>query len=266
MRRLGCILLFLALAFGAQAQPFSLYSYSRDVRITDRSGKERVLRLGMDIARDDRVTVQPQASLSIHNGKDNSVLVLGACTDQTVTQLVQNQKNDFWGRMRSMFTGADASERAYVSYKGEDPVPEFVYASHQDAYQSAYDIDLRVLDAATGKEAGSSLHDGQLVYFEVVNREAFPLCIGIVWRDSEGGLVDCLADAAQFVLVPAESTLDLSDYMMEVGPPFGRDSIFLFAATDFFDLGSFARVDAESRPERSSGEPVGFVKKQYRIR
>lgn len=265
MRRACCIFFFLCLALWAQAQPFSLYSYSQGVQIVDKEGKERTLRVGMDISRNDRVTVPRQSSLCIHDGKDNSVLVVGACPGRTVAELVKSRKNGFLGRMVSMLTGADASDRAYVSYKGENPVPEFVFASHQDAYRSSYDIELRVLDAGTGEEAVSSLHDGQQVYFEVVNREPFPLCIGILWRDSQGGLVDCLADAGRYVLVPAEGSLDLSDYMMEVTPPLGRDAIFLFAATDFFDLGSFARVDAESRPEQSSGEPVGFVKKQYSI-
>lgn len=266
MIRAFCTSLFLCLALWAQAQPFSLYSYTREVQIVDREGRERMLRVGMDISRNDRVTVKSQSSLCIHDDKDKSVLVVGECSDKTVAELVKSRKNNFLGRMVSMLTGADASDRAYVSYKGENPIPEFVFASHQDAYQSRYDIELRVLDADTGQETASSLHDGQQVYFEVVNREPFPLCIGILWRDSRGGLVDCLADAGRYTLVPADSSLDLSDYMMEVTPPLGQDTIFLFAAKDFFELNSFSRIDAESRPEQSSGLSIGFVKKQFRIR
>ncbi|MBP5230748.1 MAG: hypothetical protein ILO68_03375, partial [Clostridia bacterium] len=198
--------------------------------------------------------------------KNDKVLVLGACTDKPVRELVKNRRYDFLGRLASMLVGPESSERAYVSYKGDDPVPEFVFASHEDAYQSAYDIELRVRDAETRNVVTSTLHEGQMVYFEVINREEFPLCIGILWRDSEGGMVDCLEGAEQFVLVPAESSLDLSDFMMEVAPPFGTDSIFLFAATDFFHLGSFSRIDEWSRPDHSSGKPVGFMKKQFRIR
>ena len=266
MRRLYCILLLGFMAVCAQAQPFSLYSYSRDVHILDNTGKERVLRIGMDLSRDDRVTVLPSSSLSIHNGKDDRVLVLGACTDKPVELIARNRRYGFMGRLASMLVGPESSERAYVSYKGDDPVPEFVFASHEDAYRSAYDIELRVRDAETRQEVTSTLHEGQMVYFEVINREEFPLCIGILWRDSEGGVVDCLGGTEQFVLIPADSSLDLSDFMMEVAPPLGMDNIFLFAATDFFHLGSFSRIDESSRPDHSSGKPVGFMKKQFRIR
>ena len=268
MRKLFCALFLYLWWVAGFSQPLSLFSYEGEVRLKDPSGVERAKELNMPINLNDMVTISPGASLSIYDQGKPTVLVFGECSERPVNTLLQNRKSHFWGRVRNILDGSNASNRAYVSYKGDNPLPEFLYAAHADAYVSAYRIDLQVIDDSTGQEVRQTMTEGQPVHFRVVNHEDFPLCIGIVWQNAAGDVDICLdvEKEVRYCLVPAEGTLDLTRYPMVVEPPLGRDRIFLFASQEFFDLREFPERNAAYRPGEHPGIPIGFVRKEFRTR
>ena len=109
------------------------------------------------------------------------------------------------------------------------------------------------------------MSDGQQVHFRVVNQEDFPLCIGILWQDSEGDVTIWHEGAGRYCLVPANGVLDLVHDPMIVGPPFGKDRIFLFAAQELFDLQEYPEMNTAYRAGERTGIPIGFVRKDFRI-
>lgn len=266
MRRLFCILAFALFPWLLPAQDYTLFSYEGQVHIQDAQGAERSKRLNMPLHPDDRITVGPKSTVSIYDPRKEVVSVIGENKEENVLNLVGKPRWHLLGRIYHMYKGSDGSERAYASYKGDSPLPEFVYAARQDAYHGTYRVSLEVIDHSTGTVLAGSLDDGQQVHFRVENFEEFPLCIGIVWIDSAGNTLDCLAETGRYVLVPALGTVELEEAIIEVAPPYGTDRILLFASTELFDLGTFSDLYDQPASKPSTEVPIGFDIKRFAIR
>lgn len=247
------------------AQEYRVYTYAGQVSIRDKDGNDRSLTLDMPVSSNDFVTVSPRSSLSLFDTRKSSVFVVGECAGESVGKLVHGAKGNWRMRMRSMIKGADGSEKAYVSYKGDDPVPECVFAARQQSYTSQFQVGLELIDHLTGRPIGDRISDGQQVHFRITNQADVPLCIGIVWLDSVGNITDCMAGRRRYTVIPAESAVELDDVVMEAAPPFGTDRIFLFASTEFFDLSEFGDLYYAPGNDAPTGTAIGFSVKHVRI-
>lgn len=247
------------------AQEYRVYTYSGQVSIRDRAGNDLSLTLDMPVSSNDFVTVAPRSSLALFDVRKSSVFVVGECSGERVGKLVSGAKDNWRMRMRSMIKGTDGSEKAYVSYKGDDPVPECVFAARQQSYSSRFQVGFELIDHLTGNPVGDILSDGQQVHFRITNQAVVPLCVGIVWLDSVGNITDCMAERSRYTIIPAESTVELKDVVIEAAPPFGTDRILLFASPEFFDLSEFEDLYYAPGNDASTGTAVGFSVKHVQI-
>lgn len=256
---------FSALPVGAQR--YQIYSVEGAVVIKSAAGATRTVLLDAELKADDRVSVPKGGCLSIYDSGKGTVASQGECKDVPVSRIVSNPRGTFVKRFVSMLKGTDASERAYVSRKGEDPLPEFVHAMHHPGYAPAFRVAFELIDAETERTVSGTLRDGQQVYFRVTNHEDIPLCIGILWIDSAGNRADCLEQEDRYVLIPGGTTVDLADAVMEVAPPLGTDTICLFAAEDFFDLGGLSDMEARAGSRSASSTvKIGYFARRFQIK
>ena len=263
-RKIIFILSFLIvwLKLPVHAQEFQLYSFSGTVQLKTVAGDAIPLVLDTPLDPNVIVNVAKGGSICILDRGRKTVCSKGECHNIPVSQIVSESKTSFWGKLESMIKGVSPSDQAYVSHKGDNPRPEFAFALHQDQYTPAYQVSLEIVDHHTGIATDGPIRDGQTIHFRVRNAADIPLCIGILWKDSAGNLENCLESEDRFVLIPADSTVELDQIVLEVAPPFGRDVIYLFAAPDFFALHTLAD---EEIPETSTGIPIGFSSKQVLI-
>ena len=254
-------------AFCLEAQNYRIYSYRGAVEVRDKAGRSKALLLDAALEATDRVSVPSGGSLAIIDEVQGRVSLQGEGRNILVADIVADSGKHLLGRIVSMLKGTDVTERAYVSKKGEDPIPEFIYAISTPGYRPAYRLSFELVSNESGKVVEGPLREGQHVSFRVTNQEDFPLCIGILWIDSSGNQVDCLSDEQRYVILPGKATVWLSEDVMEVAPPFGTDSIYLLASTELFDLrGLIDNYGQSGSVSESTGIPIGFVKKRILIR
>lgn len=257
--RILFLLCLLLPAMMLEAQNYRIFSYKGAVRVTDAQGNPKAVKLDEPLLATDRVSVPADGVLCILDIRKERVSSQGQGSDIPVSTITADPKKHLLSRIKSMLKGTDVSERAYVSKKGEDPIPEFLYAMQAPSYSPAYRLSFELVHFDTGQPAGSRLKEGQLVYFRVTNHEDMPLCIGLLWKDSSGNLADCLADEERYVIVPGNSTIALPEDVLEVAPPFGTDSVYLFASTELFDLrGITESYRPGSSVSESRGMDIGF--------
>ena len=266
--RLLLIIGFLLLrAYCLEAQNYRVYSYRGAVEIKDKAGRGKALQLDATLDGTDRVNVPSGGSLAIIDEVQGRVSLQGEGRDILVADIVADPGKHLLGRIVSMLKGTDMTERAYVSKKGDDPIPEFIFAINTPTYKPALRLSFELVSYESGRMVEGPLREGQRISFRVTNHEDFPLCIGIMWIDSSGNQVDCLADEDRYVILPGKTTVWLSENVMEVAPPFGTDSIYLLASTELFDLkGLIVNYGQSASVSESTGIPIGFVRKRILIR
>ncbi|MBR4735577.1 MAG: hypothetical protein IK052_05740 [Bacteroidales bacterium] len=263
MKRLLLTAVFVSvIGFSASAQPYQLYSYNGDIQLRHRTGQSLAPVLDVGLEASDLVSVPAGGSVSILDQRKKKVSCYGACEDLSVKQIISNSRANFLGRISSMIKGVADEDRAYVSHKGDDPVPEFLFAMDQASYAPAYRLSLEVIDYDSGASV-NRVSTGQRIYFRVTNHEEMPLCIGILWKDSVGNRTDCLESEPRYVIIPAGSTVDLKNDVMEGAPPLGTDTVCLFASEEFFTLEALPYAD---KPAASTGVKIGFTARNIVIR
>lgn len=261
-RTLLSVLFASAIGLCAGAQPYQLYSYNGDVKLSRRSGQSIALVLDAGLEASDIVSVPAGGSISILDLRKKKVSSYGACPSISVKQIISNSRAGFGDRVFSMIKGVADEDRAYVSHKGDDPIPEFLFAMDQASYAPAYRLSLDIIDYDSGASV-NRVSTGQRIYFRVTNHEEMPLCIGILWKDSVGNRTDCLESEPRYVIIPAGSTVDLKNDVMEGAPPLGTDTVCLFASEEFFTLEALPYAD---KPAASTGVKIGFTARNIVIR
>lgn len=266
--RLLLIIGFLLLqAYCLVAQNYRVYSYRGDVEVKDQAGHSKALQLDAKLDATDRINVPPGGSLAIIDELQGRVSLQGEGRNILVADIVADSGKHLLSRIVSMLKGTDVTERAYVSKKGDDPIPEFIYAINTPGYKPAFRLSLELVSFESGRAVEGPLHEGQRISFKVTNQEDFSLCIGILWVDSSGNQVDCLADEERYVILPGNATVWLAENVMEVAPPFGTDSIYLLASNELFDLkGLIDNYGQRGNVSESTDIPIGFVRKRIIIR
>lgn len=263
MKRTLLSLLFASvIGLSASAQPYQLYSYNGDIQLRHSSGQPVAPVLDAGLEASDLVSVPAGGSISILDQKKKNVSSYGVCQDLSVKQIISSSKAKFRDKVFSMIKGVADEDRAYVSHKGDDPIPEFLFAMDQASYAPAYRLSLEVIDYDSGASV-NMVSTGQRIYFRVTNHEEMPLCIGILWKDSVGNRADCLENEPRYVIVPAGSAVDLKNDIMEAAPPLGTDTIYLFASEEFFTLEALPYAD---KPSASTGVKIGFTARNLVIR
>lgn len=263
MKKLFLLIVAVAASYGiSYAQRYQLYSYKGNVQITRSAGQSCTPALDLALEPTDLLTVDNGGYVSILDNSAKKVSSIGECKQLSVNKIISMSKTGFKGRLLSMVKGTSEDSRAFVSHKGDDPVPEFLYAMDHPGYISSYRIGLEVVDYETDLPVKSAVL-GQRVYFRITNDEPVALCIGIIWKDSAGNTTDCLEDEGRYVIIPANSTVNLKSNVMEVAPPKGSDKIHLFASEEFFKLSA---MSGTAKPSTSTSIKIGYATKALHIK
>lgn len=239
MKKAVLALLLIMLPMSLSAQRYQVYNRDGQVTVQRQGQDPRPVVLDEMLTGKDLLCVGHHSSITLLEMKGKYLSVFGTCQPTAIDVLVKSNKTSFLERMKSVFRGREERESAYVTYKDSGPdkalKEAFLAALKNPQAEGSYRVSLQALRNGKPQE-GNQFLEGDEICFRVENREPFPLCVGILCIDSAGNWIDCLEDREQLVLVPAESTLDLTEDSGYVIPPFGTDRYYLFASRNLFWL------------------------------
>ena len=258
MRRSCFILVFLFLSVTLWSQDYTVVAYDGTVEVSGRDGSRHKVQPKENLYRHDILYVSKGGSVTLNKTGTDRYIAVSETSGEVLGSLLKVRKKTFWKRISSVMKGVGDSGSLNAAVKGdEDTVNALLYAASHPDFSSSYHIHFDLLRNGAPYE-GTGFSDGDRVSFYVVNEESFPLFVSILWVDSSGEIVDCLAQRGAFLLLPPEYSLDLSDWWMEVGPPYGIDRICLFASQDVFDAGELIKAIKKAEKPSANGIPVGF--------
>ena len=263
MRKPLLLILIFLLPQSLSAQWYQVYNREGDVRVED-NGRMRPVELDEYLGAGWIVSIAPHSYLSLLDRDNNSVSVHGETLRSSIGELQSRPRPGFFSRLLSVFKGSSESDLAYVTYKDSAPDESaFIHAMLTHDFKGQYDISFETLKNGIPTTEFSI---GDTLSFRVDNKEPFPLCIGLLWVDSEGNRLDCLGARDRLVFIPAGSSIDLSMTAIWVAPPAGVDNIYLFASKNSFRLTGLADNDRIWTDDVAGDVPIGFCKTSITIR
>lgn len=255
------ILLFsLLLSVACHAQDFCVSSVWGDVVI--RSARE-----GLHPARqkerlngDDVLTVSPGGLVTLNREGTDLYLSVGPTEGESVNSITKRIDNSIWKRVASVIKGVDTSGQMNAALKGEDVIPDYLYAAAHPDYVPYYQVGFDLIrNGAVMTDV--ELKDGDHVYFRIRNEEKIPLFVGLIWEDTLGEPLDCLGQLCRFLLLPPQSSVDLSEAWLEIAPPYGQERILLFASEEPFYMPALLQAYPGREEAVPSGCSIGFCQK-----
>lgn len=231
-------------AFVASAQDYKILSVIGKVEY--RKGNAYVpASRRLSLSAGDNLRLGDNSAVSILNDKDKKVYSYGKKGDVTVGEVVKVKtsalKRYFDHFVSSLRSGStdDISFNANVVYRAANSEEDIYYALADDNRHSDLSLSLGLIDG-NGDKVGSTMNLGDRFIFRVTNSTAQPLFVNVLSVDADGVWFDCLpmdsGGTMSHLLIPAESTVDLTEYVMEITEPGGYNRFTLTACDAPFDL------------------------------
>lgn len=244
MRKGIVALLLLLICFDAVSQEYKILSIIGSVQCRQGSAYVPATRR-MALTANDHLRLGANSAVSILNDKDKKVYSYGRNGDVTVgdivtvkTSALKRYFDHFVSSLRSGDTD-DISFEANVVYRAansEDDIYDMLVDEHA---ASDLLVTMNLVDSR-GNEIGDVMRIGDRFVFRVRNHTSQPLFVNVLSVDADSLWFDCLpidkGGTMSHLLIPAESTVDLSDYPMEITEPKGYNRFTLVAYDAPFDL------------------------------
>lgn len=266
-------ILMVCMVFGVMAQEYKILSVIGDVQL--RKGNVYVpAARRVALATGDYLKLGDNSAVSILNEKDKKVysygkpgVVLVGDVVQVKTSALKRYFDHFVSSLRSGDTD-DIRFEANVVYRATNADDDIYYALVNEHRASDLVVSMRLVDR-DGRVVGETMQIGDRFVFRVTNHTAQPLFVNVLSVDSDGVWFDCLpidkGGTMSHLLIPAESTVDLTDYVMEITEPKGYNRFTLVAYDVPFDLRRVIKMYHDGQPVAVPQTKVGTYHKTVTI-
>lgn len=262
-------ILMVCMIFGAMAQEYKILSVIGDVQL--RKGNTYVpAARRVALTTGDYLKLGDNSAVSILNEKDKKVYSYGKSGVVQVSDIVtvktsalKRYFDHFVSSLRSGDTD-DIRFEANVVYRAANSDEDIYYALVNDNKASDLLVTMSLVDNR-GNEIGDTMRIGDRFFFRVRNHTLQPLFVNVLSVDADDLWFDCLpidkGGTMSHLLIPAESTVDLSDYPMELTEPKGYNRLTLVAHDAPFDLRRIIRKRDEPQKDSVPQSKVGVYTK-----
>lgn len=242
------------------AQDYRVITSIGKVEIDSFQNKRHKVKISELLSGKDVLYVENGGMITLNYVGTERCISIGPTAGMSIESIVDGLHFSFWKKIVSAIKGVDNDGRLNAAIKGEDPVSAFLYAFSHPVFSPSFKVRFDLIRNGN-IVVGSELKDGERVNFRIHNEESVPLFVVLVWLDSMGEPLDCLAQVTPFLLVPPESTIDLTDDWLEIGPPYGVERILLFASEEAFDSSALLRGLHNIEEGANVGVNIGFYEK-----
>lgn len=234
-------------SMGAGAQSYRILSVTGDVDVKS-NGAWTPAGKRMELTSVQLLKIGKNSAVSILDQKEQKVYSYGKPgeTDiKTITGLKTSAIKRFFANFSHTLAARDeAAVRfdANVVYKeiAADHNRDIYVAIMDNNFRSDYPLTLQLINTSTGIEVINHARIGDRFFFRIRNYATEPLFVNVLSIDLSGEWTDCLpAEAgytAPLLIIPAECTVDLTDYPMELSEPAGNNEFILIGRNCPVDL------------------------------
>lgn len=244
MRKGIITLLLLLLCFDAVSQEYKILSVIGTVQCRQGSSYIPATRR-MALSSNDNLKLGTNSAVSILNDKDKKVYSYGQSGEVKVMDIVTVKTSAlkrYFDHFVSSLRSGDTDEinfEANVVYRAANSEDDIYYMLVNEHVPSDLLVTMSLVDSG-GNEVDHEMHIGDHFVFRVRNHTTQPLFVNVLSVDADYLWFDCLpmdkGGTMSHLLIPAESTVDLSDYPMELTEPKGYNRFTLVAYDTPFDL------------------------------
>lgn len=132
-----------------------------------------------------------------------------------------------------------------------------------------YGVSFDLVDRKSGEVLPQQVNIDHEAYFRIKNTSNRDLYVNILDINPNGELYECLpvddAMTLSHLLIPAQSTIDLTDYPITFTAPQGTDHLILVAYDEPFDLREVSKVLKTSGVQGNPSTVVGLYNMQIKI-
>ena len=289
MKKIVITFMLSLLCYVVSAQ--SLYVYSIIGKAEVLQGNDWVkLEKRAKLSSKDNIRVGENSALSLLDRDAEKIYSIPETTGD-VSKIIESLKDKqqnvssqfFQHAMRSMFNGGSdkiSHSAAGCTYRG-DEVEFDISRSIQQKLNGAkmdeisnektdYSISFEVIKRNTKEKVEGNANIGEQSFFRIKNNSNKPMYVNILDIDAQGKRVVCLpmddAQTMAHLLIPANCTIDLTDYSTEFTESKGTDCMILVAAENPFDLRMVSnKIDESDNKNATKHFPVGIYKKKTTV-
>ncbi|MCB9017167.1 MAG: hypothetical protein WCU80_05370 [Paludibacteraceae bacterium] len=274
----------------ANAQDLFVYSTIGTAEIY-KNGKWAKLEKRNGLTVKDIIRIGKNSALSILDKKAEKIYSIPESEAKSVGKSIESVKDKqqavsaqfIQHAMKSMFNGESdkiSHEAAGCTYRGDDTEHD-IFRSIQTKLngdslsqikneQTDYSISFEIRNRETQEIITNDVKLGIQAFFRIKNNSNKPMYVNVLNIDSFGKRYVCLpmddAQTMSHLLIPANCTIDLTDYPMEFTEPRGMNYMILIAAENPFDLRSISSGFSKTTEKGVlSSYPLGIYKIQTKI-
>lgn len=290
MKRYFVIIITAFLCGLVSAQDLYVYSTIGTAEVK-KGGSWQKLKRRDAVSMTDMIRVADNSALSLLDRKAEKVYALSKTAEKSAQSAIDAVKDKqpsmsaqfFNHAMKSMFNGeADkiSHSAAGCTYRGdvvENDIAKSLASKCNGAglktitnEKTDMAVSFEIIDRETGTVINNQTQVGTQSYFRLHNNSNTALYVNVLDLDAQGGSYSCLpmddAQTMSHLLIPAEATVDLSEYAIEFTEPVGSDCFVLIAVSQPYDLRMVEKYLKSNPAPATNAMPLGVYKREMIVK